>query len=213
MCVPVMSVDPIGCADGARDAFANRTTFPNIAGCAGPWGLPGIFPAIPKSALPVCATLGDDSTMAPANGAGCASSNLCAPGWHICNGGEIASRTGGMGCAATMDYPAGTFFAASVSGTGCNICALRSGTLTGPMCTSASCTANCRESGDLNNDFFGCGVIGTMITPSGCDGLNRASGNDCSALAAPWTCSGGVMESRTVTKPGSNAGGVLCCRD
>jgi hypothetical protein len=175
--------------------------------------LAGIFPSIPKSLLAACTTLGDDSMTAPANGAGCASSNLCAPGWHICNGGEIAPRTGGTGCTATTDYPAGSFYAASVSGTGCNVCALRTGTVTGATCTSSSCTANCRESGDLNNDFFGCGVIGSATTAAACDGLNRASGDNCSALGAPWVCGGSVMESRTVTKTGAAAGGVLCCRD
>jgi len=212
VCVPVVTVDPIGCADGTREAFADRARFPRIAGCSGAWSLPGIFPAIPASSLPACATLGNSSTSAPANGAGCASSNLCARGWHICNGGEVTPRTGASGCAAETAYPAASFFAAAVSGTGCGICALRSGTLTGPSCTSLSCATNCRESGDLNNDFFGCGTLGAAVGGA-CDGLNRFSNNDCGALGAPWICGGSVQESRTVVKTSSAAGGVLCCRD
>ncbi|MDP3274949.1 MAG: MXAN_6577-like cysteine-rich protein [Deltaproteobacteria bacterium] len=211
VCVPVVSVDPIGCADGTREAFADRTMFPNIAACSGPWGLPGIFPSIPAAPLAVCATLGNSSLTAPVNGAGCSSSNLCARGWHICNGGEVSPRTASMGCAAST-YPAGTFFAAAVSGTGCGRCALRTGTVTGAMCTSSSCTADCRESGDLNNDLFGCGAIGSGVTGA-CDRLDRSSGNNCGSIPAPWVCGGDVMESRTVTKIGSAAGGVLCCRD
>ncbi len=210
-CVPIATVDPIGCADGTREAFTDRTRFPNVAACSGAWSLPGIFPAIPASTLAACATLGNSSTMAPANGAGCSASNLCARGWHICNGGEVSPRTGGTSCAAST-FPAATFFAAAVSGTGCGICALRSGTVTGATCTSSSCAANCRESGDLNNDFFGCGNIGSG-TAGACDGLNLFSGNDCGSLGAPWVCGGGVQESRTVTKTASNGGGVLCCRD
>ena len=212
VCVQVVTVDPIGCADGTREAFADRTRFPLIAGCSGAWSLPGIFPAIPAAALAACATLGNSSTTAPANGAGCASSNLCARGWHICNGGEVTPRTGATGCAADTAAPATSFFAAAVSGTGCGVCALRSGTLTGTACTSVSCAANCRESGDLNNDFFGCGTLGSLVSTA-CDGLNRFSGNDCASLGAPWACGGSTQESRTVTKTTAAAGGVLCCRD
>ena len=212
VCVPVVTIDPIGCADGTRESFTDRTRFPLIAGCSGAWSLPGIFPAIPSSTLAACATLGNSSVTAPANGSGCASSNLCARGWHICNGGEVTPRTGSMGCAAETAYPASSFFAASVSGTGCGVCALRSGSVTGASCTSLSCVANCRESGDLNNDFFGCGSLGSLVSGA-CDGLNRFSGNDCGSLGAPWTCGGSTQESRTVVKTSAAAGGVLCCRD
>ncbi|MEZ4391011.1 MAG: MXAN_6577-like cysteine-rich protein [Polyangiales bacterium] len=213
-CVPVVTIDQIGCADGTREAFVNRTSFPQIAGCSGAWSLPGIFPAIPASTMSQCATLGNSSTTAPANGMGCASSNLCARGWHICNGGEIRTRTMNMGCTATTDYPASSFFAAAVSGTGCFVCALRSNTMTGSACTSLNCAQNCQESGDLNNDFFGCGSYGAPVQAGiNCDGLNRVSGNDCVSIPGTWSCGGMTQESRTVTKTGNANGGVLCCRD
>jgi hypothetical protein len=210
-CVTVATIDPIGCADGTREGFTSRTMFPNIAACSGAWQLQGIFPAIPASPLAACATLGNSSTTAPADGAGCAASNLCAPGWRICNGGDVMPRTRSAGCDAG-DYPADSFFAAAVSGTGCATCALRTGTVTGTECSPTSCTAGCRESGDLNNDFFGCGTLGGA-TVAECDGLTRFSGNNCAALGSPWNCGGDAMESRTVTKSGAAAGGVLCCRD
>jgi hypothetical protein len=211
-CVRVATIGDVGCADGTREAFADRALFPRIAACSGAWSLPGIFPAIPASTDGVCETSGNSSTLAPANGASCASSNLCARGWHICNGGEVLPRTANVGCLATADYPPGTFYAAAVSGTGCGICALRAGTVTGSLCTAVSCAVGCTETGDLNNDFFGCGSLGAG-TVGACDGLNRFSHNNCSALTAPWACGGASQESRTVTKSGPAAGGVLCCRD
>lgn len=122
-------------------------------------------------------------------------------------------RTGSVGCDAETSYPAGSFFAAAVSGTGCGICALRSKTLTGTACTATSCARNCQETGDLNNDFFGCGSIGATTPDPNCDGLNRYSHDNCRSLVAPWTCSGSSQESRTLTKPSTAAGGVLCCRE
>lgn len=221
VCVPAMTVDAIGCADGTREAFTDRTAFPHIAACAGPWAVPGIFPAVPPSTAAACATLGNSSTSAPANGAGCASSNLCAVGWHVCNGGEVMPRTANAGCVATA-FPSRTFFAASVSGPGCFRCALPSNTVTGDRCTNAACADNCRsstcsldcrESDDLNNDFFGCGTIG-YGAPTACDGLDRTPGNNCEAVpGTTWRCEGPAAESITVTKVGSANGGVLCCRD
>ena len=213
VCVRVVTIDTIGCSDGTRESFADRMRFPLIAGCSGAWSLPGIFPAIPAAALAACVTLGNSSTTAPTNGAGCASSNLCASGWHICNGGEVTPRTV-TGCVADPAPPAGSFFAAAVSGPGGARCALRTGTLTGSVCGPDTRQDGCRESGDLNNDFFGCGTLGgTGVTPAFCDGLNRFSGDNCGFLSAPWFCGGSTSESRTVTKSGPAAGGVLCCRD
>ena len=213
VCVAVVTIRPSGCADGTREAFTDEGLFPKIAACAGAWQLPGIFPAIVASAAPDCATSGNSSILAPADGAGCTASNLCASGWHICNGGEVLPRTGAIGCAAETSYPAASFFSAAVSGTGCGVCALRTKTDTGPTCTADSCARNCQETGDLSNDVFGCGSLGAAVSDPDCDGLNRFSHNNCSALGAPWTCSGSSQESRTITKPSIVGGGVLCCRD
>jgi len=221
VCVAAHSVDPIGCADGTREAFADRSVFPDIAGCAGPWGIPGIFPAVPPSTAAACATLGNSTTTAPVDGAGCASSNLCAIGWHVCGGGEIMPRTADVGC-AVAGIPPFSFFAAAVSGPGCFRCALPSYTVTGATCTNAACSNDCRSSScslacrasdSLNNDFFGCGTIG-YTNSNACDGLDRNPGNGCEALpGTTWRCTGETSESRNVTKLGSANGGVLCCRD
>ena len=216
VCVRVVTIDTIGCSDGTRESFADRMRFPLIAGCSGAWSLQGIFPAIPAAALAACVTLGNSSTTAPANGAGCASSNLCASGWRICNGGDVTPRAVSgtvSGCAADPSPLAGSFFAAAVSGPGIGRCALRSGTLTGAICGPNTGTIGCRETGDLNNDFFGCGPLGSSAVVGSCDGLNRTSGDNCGFLSAPWFCGGSTSESRTVTKSGPAAGGVLCCRD
>ena len=220
-CVPAMSVDDVGCADGTREAFTDRTAFPHIAACAGPWALPGIFPAVPRSTAAACDTLGNSSTAAPADGAGCASSNLCAVGWHVCRGGEVMPRTANAGCAATA-FPARAFFAAAVSGPGCFRCALASHTDTGDRCAPSACvddcrpstcSLDCRESDDLNNDFFGCGTIG-YGAPTECDGLDRSPGDNCESIpGTTWRCEGRASESRVVTKVGSANGGVLCCRN
>lgn len=221
VCVPAMSVDAVGCADGTREAFASLTAFPRIAACAGPWAIPGVFPAVRASTAAGCATLGNSSTSAPADGAGCASSNLCSVGWHVCNGGEVIPRTANAGCAAST-FPPRTFFAASVSGPGCFRCALPSGTVTGDRCTPAACSTNCsasscsldcRESDDLNNDLFGCGSIG-YAAPTACDGLDRTPGDLCEAVpGTTWRCDETTAESRVVTKVGPANGGVLCCRN
>lgn len=213
VCVAVVTIQSSGCADGTREAFADEGLFPKIAACSGAWQLPGIFPAIVASAASACETSGNSSVLAPADGAGCSASNLCASGWHICNGGEVLPRTGSLGCVAEASYPAASFFSAAVSGTGCGVCALRSKTDTGSTCTATSCAQNCQETGDLSNDVFGCGSLGAPVSDPDCDGLNRFSHNNCSALGAPWVCSGESQESRTITKPSTSAGGVLCCRD
>jgi len=221
VCVPAMSIDPVGCADGTREAFTDPIAFPRIAACAGPWTVPGVFPPVPPSTDAACATLGNSSATAPADGEGCASSNLCAIGWHICRGGEVMPRTANAGCAASA-FPPGAFFAASVSGPGCFRCALRSNSVTGARCThsacndncsASSCSLDCQESDDLNNDLFGCGTIG-YGAPTECDGLDRTPGDNCESIpGTTWRCKGPYSESRLVTKVGPANGGVLCCRD
>jgi hypothetical protein len=64
------------------------------------------------------------------------------------------------------------------------------------------------------DDFFGCGDVGFPASNS-CAPLNRSSGNNCDLLPRPWTCPtpAGRNEADTVSKPGPESGGVLCCRD
>jgi hypothetical protein len=70
-----------------------------------------------------------------------------------------------------------------------------------------------QKCGPGTDDVFGCGNLGFRPS-SGCGVLDRASGNLCVALGAPWTCgSDQTGEALNVSKPSSALGGVLCCRD
>lgn len=127
---------------------------------------------------------------APAAAKSPAASALCAPGWHICTTlDEVAERTGDRGCedaAPSAEVP--MFFATLESGPG---------------------YAHCK--GEGTNDIFGCGSLGAKPAED-CGVLNRFSQNECSKLASPWSCEGSATELTTVTKPGVEGGGVLCCR-
>ena len=214
-----------GCADGMRDGFRDATAFPNIAACSGGFTVPGVFPAPERTDLATCAMTGDDAATNAA-GTGCSAADLCGAGWHICRGGEISERTSGMSCNAATDFPDQSFYAAAVSGTGCDHCALPSDT-TFDGCSADSCTAGCHESPSFNNDLFGCGhgngrLIGTSEAAA-CDGLNASGSDDCMGLAADpsWSCTGSVRESQTITRipattptcvgTTSCSGGEVCC--
>jgi hypothetical protein len=63
--LPVVA-PPAGCADGTREAFLDRPSFPGIAACAGPGG--------------VTLSYGDAAQMA---------ASVCAAGWHFCRAAEV----------------------------------------------------------------------------------------------------------------------------
>jgi hypothetical protein len=157
---------------------------PDIAACAGGFDVPGLRTTI----TPSCDRAAGDDGANPA-GAGCSVADLCAEGWHVCVGGaEVAARSPG-GCAES-DPSTTSFFAVRQSGPG-----------------GASC-------GDGANDVFGCGSVGVAVTDASCAPLDRFSNDLCAALPAPWTCGpDGTAEADQVVKPGSDAGGVMCCRD
>lgn len=91
-----------GCADGTREAFADGTVFPQIAGCSGTWAGPQSLTAAPTGA-----DCGNDLGE-------CASpADLCAPGWRICGStglpSDLTDRLSADQCLAA-DNP-GTFAA------------------------------------------------------------------------------------------------------
>jgi hypothetical protein len=217
-----------GCADGQREGFRDISVWPDIAGCAGGWRIPGLHTENPGTA-PACPGLPTYDTLTPAcgrqggddgplpGGAGCNVADLCAEGWHVCaSDAEVASRspTGCVGATRENDQP--LFFATRQSTNGCAVCA--NGTSTGPECDSASCEAGCMQTARTSNDFFGCGNFGAEAT---CGPLDRFSHDLCSGLAgSPWSCDAptpaddnGLCEAYTAIKTGSRYGGVLCCRD
>lgn len=217
VCVGVTMADRVGCADGTREGFQSQASYPGIAACSGAWSVPGVTPNV----APACGR-GAGNTSANREGSGCAASDLCSAGWHVCRGkDEVALRANGS-CADAVP-PGATnnslFFAVSQA--------------------SVSNTA-CDTSGD--NDVFGCGNLGTQLgAGKNCGVLTRALAstrpgtcgfNEAEPNLGPWQCMGGTQgdlhEGALVTKMGcpngscsydgaqvgnSDKGGVLCCLD
>ena len=201
-----------GCSDGTREGFIPATGFPDIAGCSGGWSVPGILACQPTTTSPACGrNSGNDSTNPP--GLGCNVEDLCAPGWHVCaSEAEVDDKTPTTGCSGAV--PAGTalFFATRQSSNGCAVCA--TGTSTSTCCNGVTCCGGCAQTCSTPNDVFGCGTHGVPLSNIPCGVLNRFSGNNCLGLSAPWSCgTSSIQEALNVTKPGSNFGGVLCCKD
>lgn len=192
-----------GCADGTREGFVDEAAFPDIAGCAGGFQIPGVLSEL----TPVCGSAGDDSDNP--DGAGCSAEDLCGSGFHMCvSAGDVAASSP-SGCAGVTEEP-GLFFATRQSGSGCGVCAL--GSSTSVNCQSCVCEGDCLQTDLTANDVFGCGTVGDL-TPS-CEVLDRFSNDVCSTLPPPWSCGGdGCAEAHAVVKPGPGGGGVLCCRD
>lgn len=221
-CVPVVvdagtPGDPSGCADGTREGFTSLGTYPDIAGCAGGWSVPGVTALI----APACGRQSGNSS-SNRDGAGCASADLCAAGWHVCRGKDEVSLNAHGSCADAVPSGAANnslFFA---------------------VAQASQSNTTCDASGD--NDVFGCGNLGTQLSAQkNCGVLTRAlastqSGtcgfNEAEPNLGPWQCIGGAQgdlhESAIVTKHGcpndscsydghsvgnADKGGVLCCRD
>lgn len=197
-----------GCADGVRDAFGDRARYPDIAGCAGGFALPGLN----QETAPTCDRIAGDDGPNP-NGAGCRASDLCATGFHVCrSAGEVRARSTD-GCAGARDGAPSSFWATRQTGPGCLQCA----TGTARDCSNRDCRSDCAPTAQTTNDIFGCGSVGSVPQAS-CGPLDRSGNNLCSALPPPWRCDSGpsdldVRESEFVVKPGPASGGVLCCRD
>jgi hypothetical protein len=175
-----------GCSDGTREAFTSPTQFPNIAGCAGAWSVPGLGTTTPQ-----CRRAAGNTGSNP-TGKDCNVADLCQVGWHVCETGSMVQiKSNGGGCAsAGIATGSNVFFASRQSGTG------------GAMCGVGS------------NDLFGCGDIGIAPDPTTCGPLDRFSNDLCAALPATWSCGmNGNEEVNNVTKTAIENGGVLCCRD
>jgi hypothetical protein len=177
-----------GCRDGQREGFKDDVAHPSIAACAGGFDIPGTQTA----AAVECMQAGDDSDNAA--GLGCSAGNLCASGWHVCNGSAEADvDSAGLGC--PDDAAPDAFW------------------ITGQ--TQNSDGTQCISSG--NNNVIGCGDLGDDVS-SGyqCEPLERRLRfDDCGAPSriAPWLCDDAAAESAAIVKPGADRGGVLCCQD
>ncbi len=219
---PYPPVDPaVGCADEEREGFVDLDKYRHIAGCSGAWDQPGVSPT---TIVPTCGrAAGDDGTNK--EGTGCSSADLCATGWHICDGWQEVAAKSPTGCAGSTPpdaAPKSLLFAVRQPSENNTVCG---------------------QPGDGFNDVFGCGNLGHGIAPDkGCGPLDRALAstqedscgfNEAEPHHGPWECIGGagsdLKEGETVTKKGCPAsnpceydgkpirnwdkGGVLCCRD
>ncbi|MFT3767760.1 MAG: hypothetical protein QM820_20080 [Minicystis sp.] len=199
----VVMVDLHGCADGTREAFLDFVKYPDIAGCAGGFSVPGINP----NQGPACGRQGGDDGPNPF-GQGCRAVDLCAAGFHVCESAAAVAGRSPDGCAGAHDALPGSFFVTGQSGPGCGVCA----TGTKPGCNGSSCEVGCAPNGQTTNDVFGCGNTGDA-PGAGCGVLDAFGNDQCGDLPPAWSCPGDVTELLTVTKKGPAGGGVLCCRD
>jgi len=214
-----LSVPEAGCADGGREGFLSLEVYPAIAGCAGAWSVGGVTR---MNLAPTCGLAGGDDG-ANSEGTGCSAADMCASGWHVCDGKVEVGAKAPSGCGDAV--PAGTpdkalFFAVAQHSTEGSVC----------------------DHSLNSNDVFGCGNLGTALSlDKGCAPLDRVLAstqadtcgfNEAEFPHGPWACLGGtdshLHEGSLVTKdacPGtscsydgapignSDKGGVLCCRD
>ncbi|HEU5055555.1 MAG TPA: hypothetical protein VFU21_03495 [Kofleriaceae bacterium] len=172
-----ISIDPIGCADGEREGFADAAMFPRIAACAGGFAVPGLRTTI----APACERAAGDDGALP-DGAGCNAADLCSAGWHVCVGAaEVGARTAGS-CAAAGDG----FFVTRQSGPGGALCGDGANDLfgcgaVGQAVTDASCAPLDRFSFDL------CSALPAPWS-CGADGAAEAD-----AVVKPGADAGGVL--------------------
>ena len=133
--------DSVGCADGSREAFADRMAYPTLAGCAATWS-------------------GSKDLRAAKTGTGCGNAvdcaqpaDACAANWHVCatsgDPADITSRISAAACHVAGGAN-GTFVAATSHCTtftttctysppyGC----LVSGNCAEPVCCGSTCRAN-----------------------------------------------------------------------
>ena len=182
----------VGCSDGTREGFRDCVLWPNIAGCAGGFGHPGVVePTGPK---PMCGLMAGDSSADPW-GSKCSAADLCSAGWHVCQDGVDVSNH---------------------SPTGCESCVLGNEPRFFLVASGASPTGICTSNPGATNDLHGCGGLGQPESAQ-CSPLARRMGfADCLATGNVWLCGlaeQSMREAAVVTKSGPTQGGVLCCRD
>jgi hypothetical protein len=182
----------VGCSDGSREGFANPAAWPSIAGCSGAWSLPGLLG--PDTRVPQCARAAGDRGSNPA-GSGCAVADLCALGWHVCEGPDDVIWSSPTDCEGAVPSGYAAFFVARVG---------------------ASSYGLCLADGAFANDLHGCGTFGAP-DHANCSPLDRRLAfADCRDSQGVWTCGGDgqhLEEASLVVKYASDLGGALCCRD
>jgi hypothetical protein len=183
-----------GCADGTREGYLDTAKYPRIAACAGGWETPGL--ASFDSRSPQCDRRGGNDGDR-SDGRGCSVADLCASGWSVCNTALSVSVISG-GCqdalAPSGDKP--VFFVTRQRGTGL-------------LCDPNNVMGT--------NNLYGCGNIGSAADKTCAPFAHMLRDSDCKSLGT-WVCADGPIgtsqdEYDVVTKAGSSAGGVLCCKN
>jgi len=167
---------------------------------------------------PLCNRAAGNNGKNPA-GTGCAASDICALGWHICTDyNDVNTNTNNKGCTDCGNSVTGDYlFLSRQSSNGCGICA--EGTSVDPtQCNSIACKAGCLQSAAISNDVFGCGNYGTPLSGT-CPPFDHFGNNFCFAISSKgWACQSpqdptGICETYAVTHSNPTNGGVLCCKD
>ncbi|MDB4982072.1 MAG: hypothetical protein JWM82_2824, partial [Myxococcales bacterium] len=186
-------VSSAGCSDGTREGFTSLAKYPDVAACAGGWQIPGFVG--PATMSPACGRGGGNDGARP-NGEGCSVADLCAEGWHVCDGSlEFATKATDCHDALSTQGDGPAFYGTRQRGP----------------------DKTCDPTNQIGtNNVYGCGNFGSPAMAA-CVPLTRMLRDaDCKANT-PWMCVDGpidynVMELVDVTKTGPDHGGVLCCR-
>ncbi|MCG3174227.1 MAG: hypothetical protein GMKNLPBB_02455 [Myxococcota bacterium] len=177
----------MGCSDGKHEGVNDGYT---IFACKGGWDAAGVD--TPSR----CGRKAGDDSSNP-NGTGCSAADLCATGFHLCDGKNDIAKYGGCNL---RNWEQG-FWMTSQNSENSNACA-----------------------GGGYQDVYGCGTLGRSVS-QGCSPLTRRSTAACyneRYWNAPdilfgddgWSCSGSYTEEgRYIKHAGGRNGGVLCCRD
>jgi hypothetical protein len=165
-----------------------------IAACDGAWDQAGI---VDMTQQPHCdLKAGNDGLKS--DGHGCAPTDLCAAGWHVCNDQlDVMVHNGINACNELAVGPPAMYATRQ-----------RGAMLTG-ACVGVNLTS------DANN-VNGCGNgLGSVFAPADmCAPLNRRLTLLSGQCPPPWDCgTDDRNEGLNVIKTGLSFGGVLCCHD
>lgn len=194
VCRPKIS----GCSDGSREWFKDPSTYPNIAGCAGAFSVPGLIQHDGTPIEPMCDRQAGNSAMSK-DGLGCSAVDLCEPGWKICDStSEILSSSSGRFCDTSrhLQLPSGSFFASAAS--------------------FSVLTKHCLTNLPTENSIPGCGNLNNGNLCGLFQHFAFNSHISCDNLPLGWNCSlVGSFSSPlfNISKSFTDTGGVLCCRE
>lgn len=182
LCCKPESIDPIGCADGTREAFTDLATYPAIAGCAATWADTKDLRAPPSGAR-----CGNDAgpCETPAD--------VCSPGWHLCGAtaapAEIATRITAEQCLAEPGRwsMAMSHCAAEDSGMVCDYSQFPCIGSDINCAESACCGTDCSQGNDCKDGIYP-GVTRIAVNNG------TSTGTACGAFSS------------------ENTDGLLCCR-